>query len=67
MDSYKVQQLSHLENLQHAICLIRHEHKFALAHLKQLQGSGKSSGMWFPLIIQGIKCSRGFCTQEDSI
>ena len=44
-----------LQNWQHAICLIGHGHPFALAHFKQLLGSRKSSGMWFPLIIRGIK------------
>ena len=35
---------THLQYWLHAICLIRHGQPYGVAHIKQLQGDGKSTG-----------------------
>ena len=53
---------SHLQNLQHAICFMRHLHTLDFEHFVQLQGDGKSGGIITSLTTIGIMCSSLFST-----
>ena len=51
---------SHLQNLHHAICFMRHLHTFDFEHFIQLQEEGKSGGINTSLTTIGIICSSLF-------